>query len=157
IGVFLGHPQEIATVPFPVVRIEPKEHTLVGLADGGVEEHDRYDISLAPASRPAGAKDHYEFSYTAVSHSAPDLLDQLRRFVADREQRSIALVLKRAEPFQLGAFGCVEGFAVFMVLIGVVLLRAALGVLLGGRPESAGPPMPAGPARLRRVMVTRPV
>jgi len=140
-ATFFNHPHEIAAVPFATARIERTEHTTVSAAGGDDatsvnEDHDRYAVSLAPAAGPLGAKDHYEFSLLViVPHAAPDTLDRLQSFLADPEQRSVTLILKRAEPFgrgSLGQLGCFAALVGLMVFPGVVLLRQSIGVLRRG-------------------------
>lgn len=114
---FLGREHPIAFVPAATARIELEEHA---------RRTDTYEISLAPAAGSLRADDHFEFSEAVVPHVVPDAVDRLKSFFADREQRSLALVLKRPDRFDLREVGCFGGLAAFLLLLGVGFIRQAI-------------------------------
>ncbi len=123
---FLGSQHQIAFVPWATARIRLAKH--VSQED---DQYDIYDIALVPASGPLRTDDHFEFSL--VSSGGPsDPVGLLKSFLADPEERSFTLVLKRAERFDLSSFGCFGAFVVLCFVLGGALIAKSVRVLRRG-------------------------
>ena len=122
---FLGHQHQIAFVPWATARIKLVRHVVQGgvsSSEGGVNQgaldiYDIYDIALAPASGSLRTDDHFEFLLVSSGGSS-DPVGLLKSFLADPEQRSFTLVLKRAERFDLPSLGCFGAFVVLCLVLG---------------------------------------
>jgi hypothetical protein len=77
---------------------------------------------------------------SATCHGTSDPFELLKSFLADPEQRSLTLVLKRTERFDLPSFGCFGAFVVFLLFLGGTLIDKSVRVLRRGATKRTVPP-----------------